>query len=215
MELYHIIFDVASSSMENEDIIKFLEEDFNQCFQQMRHYDCLMYEIIKFMASAYVALIGAGIGIYEFGTTKGQDYTLVVIITFSIAFMLGLFMYMTLIRNRVYYVHVTRYVNEIRKLILDKKPLGFENKSKMYTNYQQPPFFNWRSSQAYIMYVTATINACLLGTIFYLLFCNSVYKWSCAISSTSILIVLQLAIGIIYLITRNNKSASKSVFGKE
>ena len=201
--------------MENEDMVKLLEADFNQCFQQMRHYDCMMYEVIKFMASAYIALIGAGIGVYEFGVTKGQDYTLVVLVTFSIAFLLGLFMYMSLIRNRVYYVHVTRYVNEIRKLILDKKPLGFENKSKMYTNYQQPPFFNWRSSQAYIMYVSSTINSCLFGTIFYILFCNSVHKWCCAISSTSILIILQLTIGIVYLITRNNKSASQSVFGKE
>jgi hypothetical protein len=201
--------------MENDEMVKFLEADFNQCFQQMRHYDCLNYEIIKFMASAYVALIGAGIGLYEFGITKGQDYTLVILITFAIAFLLGLFMYMSLIRNRVYYVHVTRYVNEIRKTFLDKKPLGFENKSKMYTNCQQPPFFNWRSSQAYIIYVTATINGCLFGTILYVLFCNSAYKWCCAIGSTSILIVLQLTIGIIYLITRNNKSASQSVFGKE
>ena len=200
---------------EKEANLNLFEAVYNQCFQQMRHYDCLMYEIIKFMASAYVALIGAGIGVYEFGTTKGQDYTFVVLVTFSIAFMMGIFMYMSLVRNRVYYVHVARYVNEIRKTFLDKKPLGFANKSKMYTNYQQPLFFNWRSSQAYIMYVTAMINALLLGVIFSLIFHTSSQKWLYAISSAIISITLQLLIGIVYLITRNGKSASQSVFGKD
>jgi hypothetical protein len=38
---------------------KFLERDFNQCFQQMRHYQAHIPDICKFALTAYTAVIGA------------------------------------------------------------------------------------------------------------------------------------------------------------
>ena len=52
---------------EKDQTAKFLEGDFNQCFQQMRHYDSQLFDSVKFVTTAYVGLIGIGIGIYEFG----------------------------------------------------------------------------------------------------------------------------------------------------
>ena len=201
--------------MENEEMVKFLEADYNQCFQQMRHYDSQMFYSVKFLTTAYVGLIGIGIGLYEFGVKECRDFTLAVIASFLVALLLGLFMYMLIIRNRVYYVHVTRYVNEIRKTFLEKKPLGFENKSRMYTNYEQPPFFNWRSSQAYLMNVIALVNAILFGATIFILVSNTSCYWFSIISGVIILLALQLGIGICYLKSREGKSASHSVFGKE
>lgn len=200
---------------QKEQSVKFLEHDFNQCFQQMRHYDSQLFDSVKFLTTAYVGLIGIGIGLYEFGIKECIDFTVAVIVSFLIAFLLGLFMYMLIIRNRVYYVHVTRYVNEVRKTFLEKKPLGFENKSRMYTNYEQPPFFNWRSSQSYLIYVIAVVNAILFGAIIFICFSNASCCWFRTLSGVVILLVLQLGIGIWYLKSREGKSASSSVFGKE
>lgn len=197
------------------DETKFLEADYNQCFQQMRHYDSQLFDSVKFLTTAYVGLIGIGIGLYEFGIKECRDFTVAVMASFLVALLLGLFMYMLIIRNRIYYVHVTRYVNEIRKTFLEKKPLGFENKSRMYTNYKQPPFFNWRSSQAYLMYVIAVVNAVLFGAIIFIWSSNASCCWFRTISGVVILLFLQLGIGIWYLKSREGKSASKSVFGKK
>jgi len=194
---------------------KFLGHDFNQCFQQMRHYDIQLFDSVKFLTTAYVGLIGIGIGLYEFGIKEGIDFTVAVTVSFLIAFLFGLFIYMFIIRNRVYYVHVTRYVNEIRKTYLENKPLGFENKSRMYTNYEQPPFFNWRSSQAYLMCVIAFVNSVLCGAIFFILFSNACCCWFLALSGSLIFLFLQVGIGILYLKTREGKSASSSVFGRD
>ena len=215
MELYHIIIDVASQSMENENMVNFLEADYNQCFQQLRHYDSQLFDSVKFLTTAYVGLIGIGIGLYEFGIKECRDFRVAVMVSFLIAFLLGLFMYMLIIRNRVYYVHVTRYVNEVRKTFLEKKPLGFENKSRMYTNYEQPPFFNWRSSQAYLMCVIAFVNSVLCGAIFFILFSNACCCWFLALSGALIFLFLQVGTGILYLKTREGKSASSSVFGRD
>jgi len=199
--------------MENEEMIKFLEADFNQCFQQMRHYDSQLFEAVKFLTTAYVGLIGIGIGLYEFGIKECRDFTIPVIASFLVALFLGLFMYMFIIRNRVYYVYVTRYVNEIRKTFLEKKPLGFENKSGMYTNYKQPPFFNWRSSQAYLMYVISVVNAILFGAIIFIWCSNTFCCCFRTLFGVVALLILQLGIGICYLKSCEGKSASQSIFG--
>lgn len=196
-------------------MIKFLEADFNQCFQQMRHYDVQLFDAVKFLTTAYVGLIGIGVGLYEFGVKEYIDFTIPVIASFLVALFLGLFMYMFIIRNRVYYVYVTRYVNEIRKTFLEKKPLGFENKSGMYTNYKQPPFFNWRSSQAYLMYVISIVNAILCGSVIFIWSSNLYYCcWLHTLCGAVTLLFLQLGIGICYLESREGKSASLSVFGR-
>ena len=201
--------------MENEDMVKFLEADFNQCFQQMRHYDSQLFDSVKFLTTAYVGLIGIGIGLYEFGVKECRDFSLAVIASFVVALLLGLFMFMLIVRNRVYYVHVTRYVNEIRNTFLEKKPLGFENKSRMYTNYKQPPFFNWRSSQAYLMYIVALVNAILCGAIIFVWFNEEYCCWLRTLCGVLTLLLLQIGIGIFYLNSREGKSASHSVFGRD
>lgn len=200
---------------EKEQAVKFLEADFNQCFQHMRYYDSQMFDAVKFFSTAYVALIGIGVGLYQFGCKEDRDFTLAVIISFLLAFFLGLFIYMLIVRNRVYYVHVARYINEIRATFLKHKPLGFENVAGMYKNHGQPQFFNWRSSQAYLMYVITTINALLIGVVVFILSCGTCCPWCYVLLVFSIIAAVQLISGICYLKSREGKSASKSVFGKE
>jgi hypothetical protein len=198
-----------------DEEIKFLEADFNQCFQQMRHYDIQLFDSVKFLSTAYVGLIGIGIGLYEFGLKESRDFSTAILVTFFVALLFGFFMYMVILRNRMYFVQVARYVNEIRNTFLENKPMGFENKSKMFTNCKQPPFFNRQSSTAYLMYSIASINSILCGAIIYILFSKASCLWCRSIAGVIILLVLQLLFGIRYLKNREGKSASSSVFGKD
>lgn len=194
-----------------KEAVKFLERDFNQCFQQMRHYDAQILDILKFMFTAYSALIAVALGLYQFGLKEGNDLSLPAIAALGVGLILGLFMFALVIRNRVYFVQVTRYVNEHRGFFLKNRPVGFENKSKMYTNYEQPPFFNWRSSQSWLCYIVAVLNSILFGILVYIACPDA---WTAVISGSSLLCGIQLVIAVRYLKSRENKSASEAVFGK-
>jgi hypothetical protein len=198
-------------SEQEKEALKFLDRDFNQCFQQMRHYDGQMFDILKFMFTAYTALIGVAVGLYQFGLKENIDLSAPSIAVVTVGLLIGLFMFSLIVRNRVYFVQVVRYINEQRGFFLKSKPLGFENKSGMYTNHTQPPYFNWRSSHSWLCYIIAVLNSTLIMVLIYIL---SSGFWNIVIGGL-ILFILQVVSAISYLKSREGKSASGAVFGKE
>ncbi len=203
---------ITNISEQEKEALKFLERDFNQNFQQMRHYDAQIFDILKFMFTAYTFLIGAAIGLYQFGLKENKDLSAPAIAALAVGLVLGLFMFALIVRNRVYFVQVVRYINEQRGFFLVFKPMGFKNKSKMYTNHEQPPYFNWRSSHSWLCYIVASLNSILLGVLLYIVYPHA---WNTIIFGSLILFIIPLAIAITYLKSRENKSASEAVFGKE
>ncbi len=193
-----------------EMAVGFLENDFNECFDQARYYDSQIVDIFKFLATFYTTVAGIAIGLYQFSIEKKIDLGIALISGLSVAFLFGICMFFLIVRNRVCFVFCMRYINEQRGFFLSSKPLGFENKSKMYTDYKKPPFFNMLSSQSWWLYVVALLNSALLGVILYMAKQNF---WQIIIPC--VLIGLsQLVLGILYLKSRENKSASAAVFGK-
>lgn len=190
--------------------ISFLENDFNQCFEQVRYYDTQIVDIFKFLATFYTTVASIAIGLYQLSIEKNLALTPGLISGLSVAFLFGVCMFFLIVRNRVYFVFCMRYVNEQRGFFLSCKPVGFGNNSKMYTDYKKPPFFNVLSSQSWWLYVVGLLNSALLGVILY------IAKMSCGIITITCAIVLlgQLISGIAYLKSRENKSAAEAVFGK-
>ena len=202
----------ATTPEQEKEALKFLDRDFNQCFQQMRHYDAQIFDLLKFMFTAYTALIGIALGLYKFGLKEANDLSASAIAAIVVGLILGLFMFTLTVRNRVYFVQVVRYINEQRGFFFQFKPMGFEDKVKMYINHKQPPYFNWRSSHSWLCYIISVLNSILLGVLLYILYPCS---WRLVIAGSLLLFISQMTIAIMYLKTRENKSASKAVFGKE
>lgn len=194
---------------------KFLERDFTQCFQMMRHYDGQITDIVKFSVTAYATIAGAALAFHKYGVDKGLDYRGPALAIVGIGLLLGLTLLGLVARNRTYFVLVTRYVNEHRALFLKDRPLGFANAARMYTNPTQPPYFDWRSSQELLLYSIAMLNAGLLGIGLFLVFENSGCRWWIVGLGTALLFVVQLFAAISYLLSREGKSASHAVFGRE
>lgn len=194
---------------------KFLDSDFNQCFQQMRYYDGQIIDICKFAFTGYAAIVGAALTLYKYGADKGTDFRSPAVALLIIGLLLGLCLLALMTRNRVYFVVVTRYVNEHRKHFLAEKPLGFENASRMYTNPSQPPYFDWRSSQALLLYILALLNSGLLAVALYLLCAASACRWIILVSAGVVFLLIELTCAIAYLVSRENKSAAQSVFGRD
>jgi hypothetical protein len=115
----------------------------------------------------------------------------------------------------VYFVFVTRYINEHRRLFLSSHPLGFLNESGLYTNPKQPPFFDWKSSQMWLAYLIALLNSILITFMFF----SKKMEYSSIGYYPFVLLfsvfLIQIAIAAIYLKSRENKNASEAVFPKE
>jgi hypothetical protein len=206
---------MANGGSHESESAKFLERDFNQCFEQMRHYDGQIIEIVKFALAAYSTIAGAALVFYRYGLDKNADFRAPALAILVVGLLLGITLLALVARNRAYFVLVTRYINEHRDFFLKDKPLGFPNQTRMYTNWTQPPYFNWRSSQALLLYSLAVLNSGLLGLGLYLLFERSSCKWWIVGVSVAVALGAQLALAIVYLRTREGNSASRAVFGRD
>lgn len=194
--------------------LDFLHQDFDQCFEQMRHYDTQIFNMLSFMFVAYSGLIGISLGLFEYGRSVNRDFSMPAAAAISIGLMVGVYMFVFATRNRAYFVHVARYINEQRGFFLKSHPLGFENRTRMYTDWSKPPFFNWLSSQSWLLYIIATLNCSLFGALLFLTWrSNSI--WIFVIFGSLILFVIQVGWAIYYLKSRENKSAERSVFGRQ
>jgi hypothetical protein len=117
-----VTMDRSIFSEQEKEAIRFLERDFNQCFQQMRHYDSQIFELSKFVFVAYTGLIALATGLYQLGQKNNLDFELAAEAVSSTGLILGLFLVGSVVRNRVYFVQVVRYINEQRGLFLALKP---------------------------------------------------------------------------------------------
>lgn len=198
-----------------KEAAKFLGRDFSQCFQQMRHYDGQIVDICKFSFTGYLAVVGAALAVYKYGVDKSIDYTLPAVAVLCLAAVFGFILLGLVVRNRVYFVVVARYVNEHRWFFLKDKPLGFANESRMFRNPAQPPYFSWLSSQSWLTYMMTLLNAAMLA-IAGLLICLSLGygRWWCLFPAIAALVV-QLIAAVGYLRKCEGKSPPTNLWRKE
>jgi len=144
-----------------------LVSDFHECFAQMRHYDDGFRDVVKFgFEGVFAVITGYAFlaGKYGFADWAGVGLALLTLL----ATLMGSLLVIWLARNRVYYAHVCRYVNEIRSAYISAVPGGVSNKAGMYVNYARPLIFNPASTQTLQVYFlslsTALLFAGFVGT---------------------------------------------------
>lgn len=142
-----------------EDLLK---SDFEQCFEHLRHYDNLFISMSNFLYSGYAAVI---VAVFTFYSAYPRNITSSIGITCLLlfSFFVGILILGFLIRNRIYYVFLSRFINEIRRDYLIKKPMDFKNESGMYKDPQNPTIFNPGSTHMILMYFVILCNSSLLA----------------------------------------------------
>lgn len=198
-----------------KEALKFLERDFNQSFEQMRHYDNQIIEMAKLMPVIYGGMTGLALGFNQLGINQRIDLRYPIMAGLFAALVVGITLFAHVIRTRVYFVHVCRYVNEHRRFFLAMKPLGFPNATGMYTSINKPPFFDWPSSHLMIAGAMAFLNAVLGGVAAFIYFYRGDVESAIGLATVEVAVVfsLQALAGIGYLNSRDNKTADESVFG--
>jgi len=190
----------ANDDLLLKESLSFLRDDFVQCFEHLRHYDTQIIDILKFTFTVYGVVAGIVFGVYRPGLFKKSAFFPLAIASLLIGLVIGLLMLGIIVRNRAYFVKVARYMNENRRFYLENNPLGFKNISGMYMDSQKPYYFNWYSSQSFVIYTQAAINSFLLGELIYIIL-SLPNSWTLifSISASLILLVLQLYLIIKYL----------------
>ena len=195
---------------------EFLTHDFDQCNEQLRHYDNMSWDITKFSFVELLVGITAIWAIFGFAKTPAnadsylsQNYLKLIPIILGISYIFSLLASFLISRNRVYYAKVARYINEHRRFSLELKPMGFSNSSEFYTSLNIPHTFNTWSTHLVSLYVLQLISAILFGGI---LFCiclqhmeNEFLMYYIASLGGLISFVVNLWINIAYMKKRDIK----------
>lgn len=146
-----------------DSYIELLKTDFAQQNEWMRHYDERFMSIINFLNAGYVSIaVAVYVLCYKFENKFVGSLGATMLLLFTS--LVGIILLFSLIRNRVYFTTVTRYVNEIRSAYLQGKPLGVVNQVKMYADPLKPNFFFPYSTHSLLMYFVCLCNSAIIAT---------------------------------------------------
>ena len=147
----------------------FLIADFNQCFEQTRHYNTQIMNTLKFITTFYTAVCGLTWGLFQYSIEKNIDIKSALIIALCVVLLFGIIILIFAVRNRVYFVKCMRYVNEQRGYFLSRISPKFANKSGMPVDSDKLRYFNWSSSQSWLVYIISLMNSLILGLFLFIL----------------------------------------------
>ena len=201
--------------------IEFLKTDFEQCFNQMRHYDTIFIAVVNFTFAFFAAISAASIVFLCEKDPSNATY-LALSFLYGIVAIIGLLILSLLLRNRCYFTFVARYVNEVRGNYLKNLNANFSNKTGLPTSPGSPRLFSPGSTQTILMYFVAIFNTVFAAgsiitfrvysakvdqTIFELHFLNS--------SIVAIIgVLIQVIWIILYLYYKDNMPAYRAWWGK-
>ena len=74
----------------DKEFASFLQRDFEQCFQQLRHYDAQVVDLLKFVFHpAYTALFAAALTLFQYGVTAKVNYGMPAASILFVGFVVG------------------------------------------------------------------------------------------------------------------------------
>lgn len=154
------------------DAIQFLNTDFAQGNNQIRHYDIQIQSMFKFMITIYTTILGSSITILKI--PNHTNLLPLVIFILSVSIILGLFFEWYVVEIRFYYVKTARFINQIRKNyqdeIKDDIKDDITDDTRYYTDPHEPKFLSLSSSHIILLIVICLINGFAAGVLLKVLF---------------------------------------------
>ena len=194
----------------------FLSHDFEQSYQQLRHYDSLSWDITKFSFIQLLVGMSAIWAIYGFAkapenldTIIAKNFILIIPSILGISYIFSILASFLISRNRVYYSKVARYINEHREFSLGVQPIGFTNSTKFYTDKNFPPAFDIWSTHLVSLYVIQIVSGFMFSAITYCLMTIFIENilWICFLSCSfgMLSILVNLIVYIKYMKKQDKK----------
>jgi len=151
----------------NSQSTQYLLAEYQQCFNHMRHYDGIIISVIKYSFTILAAVISIGFAFFKF--FAGEPYQIPVLIAIlSLAFLIGLISIILILKNRVYFVDVTRQVNSLRSYFLSNSSIDFIKHNVLPIDPAKPFCLNFGSSFFWQLFIILLLDSSILGAITYL-----------------------------------------------
>jgi len=202
------------SRLTHEDHTAFLGRDFDQAFSEKRRLEDQVWDICKFAFTAHSALVGLAIGAYRYSLDRTPDLVPAAMVVLAITLAVDLFLVLLMVRTRIYFVAVSRYINEQRAFFLRDKPLGFQNSTGFYTDPTRPPYFSWTSTQVWATLLVALFNAVVGATLVFLLARHYVNRGTFSALTLAVIFVVQALSIRAHLRAKEGRATTDAVWGK-
>jgi hypothetical protein len=140
----------------------FLNKEYDQCFDHMRHYENLTKDLLQFSYGYYSAIAALSIGIYQFFSKTSSysvDSTGYVALLMILSVLIGTIITIQFVRYRKYYVNAARQVNRIRKYFIENLD---KFNSALPIDANIPKAYNPKSTQIHTIYIFIIVNAIYL-----------------------------------------------------
>jgi len=203
-----------SNRLTHEDHTAFLGRDFDQAFSEKRRLEDQVWDICKFAFTAHSALIGLAIGAYRYSVDRTLDLVPAATVVLAITLAVGLFLVLLMVRIRIYFVVVSRYINEQRAFFLRDNTVGFQNSTGFYTVPTRPPYFSWTSTQMWVTLLVALFNAVAGATLVFLLARQCVNRGTFSALGLVVIFFFQALAIRVYLRAKEGRTTTEAVWGK-
>ncbi len=200
-----------------KESVNFLIAEFNQSFEQLRHYDKIQSSLINFSLTGYTAIFSLSYAIYEFVKDYNFKFTILSLLLIISSFM-GFILLLSFVRNRLYYTVIAKQINSLRNYFLNNSKLNYIKFNKSYLSPDNPKNYNIWSTDSIYIYLISLLNSILLGSgVFIIIFFikNKKYASSWILSILLIIIIFSLELFVIIrnLSNKDEKSADEITFG--
>lgn len=192
--------------------------DFEQCFEQMRHYDDSFQNTLQFAYTGTVAVVGvSGTLLQSYHYTQLNLTILSVIL--GLSWLVGIILVMSLAKNRVYFTIVARRVNELRNVCFDEHSPHRENKAKIYTDPTRPRISDFASTQFFQVCLTSVFDSFFFASTVVALIALQmvanhhsapIVDWSLGIRGFAVWLVAQLGLVALYWKLEEHKHSDTS-----
>lgn len=206
----------SNSKFDKEQSVEFLLSEYAQCFEQMRHYNDTSISLTKFAFTGFIAVASGAFALFKY--LEGEIYQNIVIgSVLLLTFVVGVIVLSLMLRNRVYFIVVTRQVNSLRNYFLSNMEMDYLKYNVCYTDPDFPRAFSPRSSYTFLLAIVALTGGILGGVGSYLIITpywivEGWESWVIGLVITTFLVMVQLTASFFYL-TRYDRTtiANKSL----
>lgn len=187
--------------LSKEPSVAFLAKDYEYACSQMKYYDGQMYDYMKYLFTAYAAIISIVGLLDKLGVGSGYFLLVAELLLFT-GFSIGVILALMIMTTRMYFVVVARYANTLRQFFLkrqkDDVKYGFSNDSGMWDSPSIPHYaFSLSSAHTWIMLVPVFLNSMVFGVLVYLYYGSS--EHAAQIATLAVIVIAAVQIILMWL----------------
>ena len=189
----------------------FLYKEYELNYEQLRFYDSRQSSIFKYLFTLTASVATAQFALYKFFTAPTQDFFRCHLFLSSIVFIATVLLFLSMLRNRLYFVLTARQLNAIRGYLLENEVPEFKN-NQLYTSTD---FSAAKAASVHTLQLIGSvfISSMFAGSSIYALLpaMNLQPSLGWSFLAFVVIAIVEIIFGFVYLNKQGKKTADKAI----